>query len=691
MYSQDIVEFRKELLNDINLKTDKQRAIEISADTLYSLGLTMYSKNNTLQSLFYNAIAKSKLDENISLHPEQLELINLLSSSEGVIFSAPTSFGKTFVIFEYIAKNKPQTVVLVVPTLALVDEYKNKIIKKYNKAFKEYKIHININQNKNYSSTDKNLFILTHDKTIENQSYNALPEIDFLVIDEVYKLSRDNNDDRNLILNFAYYNLVQKSKKHLLLAPFISDITNRDLLSKKPVFYSSNFSPVVNKVITRNISIDNQSARFIETRKILKEQIKDDEKTLIYFSNVSDMPKFIESLDDLGVFDYTEDAIAESFLNWAKSDIHPDWYVVKSMENGFLVHNGDLHLGIRNIQLDLFENSNVYHKMLCTSTLLEGVNTTAESIIITKPSRGHGNNFDNGFEAFDFFNLVGRSGRLNKHLLGKAYYIKSPNDPEYKENDAIKKIEFEITSDSIDVQIQTNTCDNSKFVCFLNELNITQDEYKQEVGLIRFSTVQNLFEKYKANKNKLINTINKIIENPQSLSRAAVLYELLLIMKDDNPVFANNRANIINHCINKTRLTIKDIVEKIKNDRFYNGNINRAISDVIKIKNSYVEYDFYKYTNLITFFMRKQDVEFKIIQYINEKILNSIEFIYYKDDNLKKTIKDLGIYERDIETISKYVNAEFNDVQEIINEIKLQYKKFESAISYISKYVILKM
>lgn len=691
MYSQNIADFRKELLNDINLKTDKQKAFEISADTLYSLGLTMYSKNNTLQSLFYNAIAKSTLDENISLHPEQLKLVNLLNSSEGVIFSAPTSFGKTFVVFEYIAKHKPKNVVLVVPTLALVDEYKNKIIKKYNKSFKDYKIHININQDKNYSLNDKNLFILTHDKTIENQSYNALPEIDFLVIDEVYKLSRDNNDDRNLILNFAYYNLVQKSKKHLLLAPFISDITNRNLLNKKPIFYSSNFSPVVNKVITRNISIDRQSERFIEARKILTEQIKDDEKTLIYFSNVSDMPKFIESVNSPDIFDYTEDNIAESFLSWAKNEIHPNWYVVKCMENGFLVHNGDLHLGIRNIQLDLFENSNVYHKMLCTSTLLEGVNTTAESIIVTKPSRGHGNNFDNGFEAFDFFNLVGRSGRLNKHLLGKAYYIKSPNDPEYKEIDAIKKIEFEITSDSIDVKIQTNACDNSDFIDFLNELNITQDEYKEEIGLIRFSTVQQLYEKYKIHKTQLIESINKIVVNPQHWSRASVIYELLLIIRDDNQTFANNRANIINHCINKTRLTIKDIVEKVKNDRFYNGNINRAISDVIKIKNSYVEYDFYKYTNLIALFMKKQNVEEKYINYINEKILNSVEFIYYKDDNLKKTIKDLGIYERDIETISKYVNENFNDVQDVINDIKQQYKKFESMISYISKYVILKM
>lgn len=58
--------------------------------------------------------------------------------------------------------------------------------------------------------------------------------------------------------------------------------------------------------------------------------------------------------------------------------------------------------------------------MLCTSTLLEGVNTSAENIIITKPARRFGENFD----AFDFYNLVGRTGRLFQHCLGTAYYIK---------------------------------------------------------------------------------------------------------------------------------------------------------------------------------------------------------------------------------------------------------------------------
>ena len=119
----------------------------------------MYTKNYTLNSLFYNAISASKLDENISLHPDQYKVLNLLENKPGVILSAPTSFGKTFVVFEYIARHLPKTVFLVVPTLALIDEYKRKIIRKYKNKFSSYKIFTTINNETDYSEYEYKMFI----------------------------------------------------------------------------------------------------------------------------------------------------------------------------------------------------------------------------------------------------------------------------------------------------------------------------------------------------------------------------------------------------------------------------------------------------------------------------------------------------------------------------------------------------
>ena len=101
---------------------------------------------------------------------------------------------------------------LVVPTLALIDEYKRKIINQYRKVFKQYKVYLSIDEDKEYDLEQYNLFLVTHDRVINENIHEIIKSIDFLVIDEVYKLQKDDMDDRVLILNLAYYNLVSISR-----------------------------------------------------------------------------------------------------------------------------------------------------------------------------------------------------------------------------------------------------------------------------------------------------------------------------------------------------------------------------------------------------------------------------------------------------------------------------------------------
>ena len=45
-------------------------------------------------------------------------------------------------------ENKPQNIVLVVPTLALIDEYKRKIINQYKNVYGEYNVYLSIEKDK---------------------------------------------------------------------------------------------------------------------------------------------------------------------------------------------------------------------------------------------------------------------------------------------------------------------------------------------------------------------------------------------------------------------------------------------------------------------------------------------------------------------------------------------------------------
>lgn len=676
-----IESMRNEYIKILDKGLSDSEILSISQD-LFNLGLTVYSKDYNLDSLLYNSLSISKIDEKISLYPQQVKLIETIKNNEALIVSAPTSFGKTFCVFEYIIREKPKNVVMIVPTLALVDEYLKKIIKKYREVFNSYKTYINLDENTKYDYNNYNIFILTHDKALENNVYKRIEKIDFLVIDEVYKLQKDNTNDRVLILNLAYYFLSKKAKKYVLLAPFINDVSDKEKLDKNPILFKTNFSPVVNDVIIKPINDDHFRKQKI---KEIMDELKE-EKTLIYFPTVSEIPKFI---NEMIVPNYSkiqiEDPRIDEFIKWAKSEIHEEWYLVKAMERGFLIHNGQLPSnGFRMYQLDLYEESKQFNLLFCTSTILEGVNMCAKNIIITKPARK-----DALFDAFDFYNLVGRTGRLYKHYLGNAYYIKGPSDPSYNKEMAVKTIKFEATDESQDFEFHTT--ENSiveEYNEFISKLGITAEEYKENIGSrYKIKTIKRIYNNYLEYKQQLLNELNNMNEN-ETRGRGNLIYILHQIINKedgkDREYIRKLESLIINYLINKNRLKLKTIINKIK--MYYkNTSIDYIISLTMRLKSSYVENEFYSMCKIICYFLKCDKVSEREINIIISKIISCIDYLYFSDSKCKKILKEIGIYDYDIDKIIDVIGEDTEDITEIIQLLK--DSKFHN-LSYISQYII---
>ena len=94
----------------------------IDVDTMQALGLNMYSKLLTPKKMLYNAFCRSDYDNEVVMHPQQIECLNYLMRGDNLLISAPTSFGKTFVALEYMSRKELNNIVFVVPTLALMNE-----------------------------------------------------------------------------------------------------------------------------------------------------------------------------------------------------------------------------------------------------------------------------------------------------------------------------------------------------------------------------------------------------------------------------------------------------------------------------------------------------------------------------------------------------------------------------------------
>ena len=336
------------------------------------------------------------------------------------------------------------------------------------------------------------------------------------------------------------------------------------------------------------------------------------------------------------------------------------------------------------IELGLFnaDNSN-YTRLICTSTLLEGVNTSAKNIIITKPSRVYGKNFD----AFDFYNLVGRTGRLYKHYLGIAHYIKGPEDPIYNYNQALKTIEFELTDDNIDMDINFGEYEkHENFMELLDKLGITYEDYKENIARkFRFGTVIHLYNRYCLLKSKLLDVLNEMNVNKAKgkLDLIRVLIDIMDVCKQYN---FNLYTFIINRLTYKKRQSVRKVVEATMKS-YPKEKVGKIINVTIRYKNSFIEFDFYKKIELIRYFMKCEDTEQDLMDILYDKLLKNIELIYYINQPHKKMLKDMGIYDGDIDQIIKIIGDEFSSVSELQELLAKNYSRFKS-LSVVSKFII---
>ncbi|WP_067215606.1 DEAD/DEAH box helicase [Marinomonas gallaica] len=138
---------------------------------LGELGLFPYvdKSNSTSKDKFRRSLFTTPQDESKTFHIRQAEVFHRIMNSENVILSAPTSFGKSLIIEALVASNEFNNIVIVVPTIALIDELKKKLFKYKDK----YKIVTQVSQ----EPSDRNIFILTQERVLE---YSRIESVDFL-------------------------------------------------------------------------------------------------------------------------------------------------------------------------------------------------------------------------------------------------------------------------------------------------------------------------------------------------------------------------------------------------------------------------------------------------------------------------------------------------------------------------------
>ena len=352
------------------------------------------------------------LDEDKALHREQFRLLNALLEGKNIAVSAPTSFGKSFVIDAFIKIRQPKNVAIIVPTIALTDETRRRIYKKFADEY-------NIITTTDAIISEKNIFIFPQERAL--CYVNKIDSLDILIVDEFYKSSKLFEKERSASLIKAIIKLGDKAKQKYYLAPNISKIEENQFTHDME-FMKLDFNTVFLKVTDLYPQIGTDSQKKGEYFLGLNKRLNG--KTLIYAGSFAN----IAALSDLLLTSTPEieSSLLQEFSNWLGRNYDYNWNLTLLSKRGIGIHNGSLHRSLSQLQIKLFEEENGLNRMISTSSIIEGVNTSAENVIVWMTS-GRGLQFSN----FAYKNLIGRAGRMFKHFIGNIYVLaKRPDDTE---------------------------------------------------------------------------------------------------------------------------------------------------------------------------------------------------------------------------------------------------------------------
>lgn len=395
--------------------------------------------NQSLQSSIRSTFFKSEYLNGVYFHEKQKEIEIAINLKKNVAVSAPTSFGKSLFIEEFVARKQYNNILIIQPTLALIDETRKNMYK--------YLDYYNIVINTKQKATDRNIFILTAERVLE---YEAMPKIDFFIVDEFYKVSNLRNDDRVDALNISIMKIMNDKPQSLFLTPSVNSLSDKFIKIYDVEFFKTDYSLVNTNII--EVRKNNKPFKSKEKKQELFKLLEElKEPSIVYVKSPNEAYKLAnEYIDYLKNVDVVNRNLP--IFEWMDENISEKWDLKKLMKYGIGAHNGALPRHIVSSEIEMF-NEGILQILFATVSLIEGVNTVAKNILIFSNKKGV-----RVIDFFDFANIKGRAGRMGKYYTGNVYLFNEqllPEDfsidvPFIDQNDISNEILFNIPDDYVE-------------------------------------------------------------------------------------------------------------------------------------------------------------------------------------------------------------------------------------------------
>ncbi len=420
----------------------------------------------------------------ITLTDFQRELWTALSSGTATAVSAPTSAGKSYVLQHFLAEalisGRAVWGVYVVPTRALITQVSLEMMALFDVLAPEVELPVlTIPLSPEEAGVSRGVYVLTAERLQALLEATSTLAFDVAIIDEAQSVG---DGARGVVLQTVVEKVRRRSPAVRLL--FGSPLT-RDPETFGEVFaveqltsVSTSESPVAQnlvfvdtKRVQRNVVgmravVDGEAiplgsrqlpvdvvAGTVQSLASISWALGREERNLVYASGPktcedianlitqleegareraaaapldsgSPLPSVDGAADSVGPAAERESALAD-FAQFLREHVHPQYLLASTVSAGVAFHYGNMPSTVRKTIEDYF-TAGYFSHLVCTSTLLAGVNLPAKNLFLYDPTRGSEGERarkEKPISSVDFWNLAGRAGRLGKEFEGNVFLI----------------------------------------------------------------------------------------------------------------------------------------------------------------------------------------------------------------------------------------------------------------------------
>nr|WP_182432021.1 helicase-related protein [Clostridium sp. AF20-17LB] len=605
-----------------------------------------------LQALYNQSIVnmyRSKVRNNNILDKSQKSIIDFYQSLniKRMLISAPTSYGKTFIMREilYLNQEKYKNILLVFPTVALLRE--NALNMEELNQDKKMGYNVIKSIDREIDCQDRNIFVLTPERAMQLLAQYPNIEIDFFFYDEMYKIDEDycndetdDNDEkknsytegtfldeaRAKTFRICLYLLSKRVKDYYLAGPNLK----REKFGKGMQRYIAEnniqvkeieFEPtkrIMVKAYNKVIDEDYTNLPYLEKPGIVKIHSKVNDRicdvvnyieqkgygaTILYCTTPAKANEYATKLAKNHQGNVVKNERFSEFIEHLKRNYNIDgsineWSFVNVLEMGFGMHHGKMPKYIQKEILDLF-NEGIFNLLFCTSTIVEGVNTNAKNMVVLNHSKG-----TKELTVFDFKNIIGRAGRYYHNFVGRYFLVdKELEKFEHTEDLTLNFVTYD------DQELDPVDIDNSEYMD-LSDINKNL-KHKREEQFKEYLLTNDIYEKnrlikreyqemllrFLLNNNILYNKFYRYLSYPDILMQFTTYHAMNTVLDIfeesgllDSIIVRRYKAVSNTYCNEGFHGLLRYEIDNARGDKVKHKSIDKAYMDAFKTQKDIIEH-----------------------------------------------------------------------------------------------------